>query len=450
MIDFDREYVAGTLRYRLPKLLAVSIYLLWGGFCYSMLAYVLIPTLLPLALNSFGASGALIGLICGSIPAAMNMVMSPALGASSDRLRTRWGRRIPYLAVSVPFVTFFMILVGWTPQITELLHRILPTGMVSFGTLGIVLICIFSVLFQFFNLFVGNVYYWLMPDVLPRCVIGRFFSLVNIVIALAGFVFNYFLLKYARDYAAWVFTLVGILFLVSFLPVCLLVKEGEYPPPPPMSDAHTPWYRRLLQCIVEYCLECFGKAFFVVFFIGTALNQVSTACRNMFNPLFATEELGLNEEQFGHIMGIGSLCSIGAMLLAGYLIDKWHPLRVYILTGFIIIFLNFFGYFFVVDFSTFMVVGILVVIIYSLQNLTGLPMMVALMPEERFGQFASANSLVNCLLMILANYLGGKAVDLWGYRFMFVWDFFFTVLAMAAMGYVYWVWRRNGYRPVRP
>ena len=170
-----------------------------------------------------------------------------------------------------------------------------------------------------------------------------------------------------------------------------------------MSDAHTPWYRRLLQCIVEYCLECFGKAFFVVFFIGTALNQVSTACRNMFNPLFATEELGLNEEQFGHIMGIGSLCSIGAMLLAGYLIDKWHPLRVYILTGFIIIFLNFFGYFFVVDFSTFMIVGILVVIIYSLQNLTGLPMMVALMPEERFGQFASANSLVNCLLMILAN-----------------------------------------------
>ena len=97
-----------------------------------------------------------------------------------------------------------------------------------------------------------------------------------------------------------------------------------------------------------------------------------------------------------------------------------------------------------------MIVGILVVIIYSLQNLTGLPMMVALMPEERFGQFASANSLVNCLLMILANYLGGKAVDLWGYRFMFVWDFFFTVLAMAAMGYVYWVWRRNGYRPVRP
>ncbi|WP_295811483.1 MFS transporter [uncultured Victivallis sp.] len=450
MIDFQKEYSAGTLHYRLPKLLAVCIYLLWGGFCYSMLAYVLIPTLLPLTLTSFGAGGALIGLICGSIPSAMNMVMSPVLGASSDRLRTRWGRRIPYLAVSAPFVTFFMIMVGWTPEIAAWLYRILPEGSFSLAGIGIVLICVGSVLFQFFNLVVGNIYYWLMPDVLPHCVIGRFFSLINVVIALAGFVFNYFLLKYARDYAPWVFTLVGVLFLISFLPVCLLVKEGEYPPLTPMSERKTSWPKRLVQCIIKYCRECFGKTFFLVFFIGTALNQVSTACRNIFNPLFATRELGLSEAQYGHIMGIGSLCSIGAMLLAGYLIDKWHPLRVYILTGFIIIFLNFFGYFFVVDYSTFLVVGILVVIIYSLQNLTGLPMMVALMPEERFGQFASANSLVNCLLMILANYLGGLAIDLWGYRFMFVWDFIFTILAMVAMGYIYCVWRRNGCRPVDP
>lgn len=450
MVDFRQEYTVGTLHYRLPKLLAVCIYLLWGGFFYSMLSYVLIPTLLPLALNRFGAGGALIGLICGSIPAAMNMVMSPVLGASSDRMRSRWGRRIPYLMFSVPFVTVFMVMVGWTPEIAGRLHRTLPGGLISPGGLGIMLICVGSVLFQFFNLIVGNIYYWLMPDVLPHCVIGRFFSLVNVVIALAGFVFNYFLLRYARDYAPWVFTLVGILFLASFLPVCLLVKEGEYPPPPPMSDRKTAWYVRLAQSIARYCSECFGKAFFVVFFTGTALNQVSTACRNMFNPLFATRELGLTEEQFGRIMGIGSLCSIGAMLLAGYLIDKWHPLRVYILTGFIIIFLNIFGYFFVVDYSTFLVVGILVVIIYSLQNLTGLPMMVALMPEERFGQFASANSLVNCLLMILANYLGGVAVDLWGYRFMFIWDFIFTVFAMGAMAYVYLAWRRNGYRPLQP
>ena len=95
MVDFRQEYTVGTLHYRLPKLLAVCIYLLWGGFFYSMLSYVLIPTLLPLALNRFGAGGALIGLICGSIPAAMNMVMSPVLGASSDRMRSRWGRRIP-------------------------------------------------------------------------------------------------------------------------------------------------------------------------------------------------------------------------------------------------------------------------------------------------------------------------------------------------------------------
>ncbi len=442
----EKIYTVGSLSYRLPKLLAVCFYLLWGGFFYSMLAYVLIPTLLPLAMSGFGASGALIGLVCGSIPAAMNMFMSPVLSTSSDRLRSRWGRRIPYLAFSAPFVTFFMILVGWTPEMVELLRTVLGKGLSAeqADTLGVVLICVFSVLFQFFNLFVGNVYYYLLPDVLPRMVIGRFFSLLNVIMALAGFVFNWFLLQYAKTAASWVFTGVGLLFLLSFLPICLLLREGEYPPPAPAAPRSCGMPARMRNWVVRYCQECFSNPFFLLFFIGTGLNQVSTACRNMFNTLFALKELGLSEAQLGRIMGLGSLCSIAAMLGAGYLVDKYHPLRIYMATGAVIVGMNVFGYFFAVDYGSFLVVGVATVLIYSLQNMTGLPMCVALLPKERFGQFASANSIVNCLLMIFANYLGGVAIDGLGYRFMFVWDFVFTILALLLMCQVYRRWKQYG------
>ena len=157
----NKIYEAGTLRYSLPKLLAVCFYLLWGGFFYSMLVYALIPTLLPLTLKNYGATGMLIGLICGSMPQAMNLFLGPVLSTSSDRKRSRWGRRIPYLAFSAPFVVLFMILMGWTPQIVEWLKTSVFTGMEesTTNTLVVGLLAFFAVIFQFFNLFVGNIYY---------------------------------------------------------------------------------------------------------------------------------------------------------------------------------------------------------------------------------------------------------------------------------------------------
>ena len=74
--------------------LALLLTVLYVGSCLAvMLAYVLVPTLLPLTLDSFHAAGALIGLVVGSIPAAMNFVMNPILSTTSDRTRTKWGRR---------------------------------------------------------------------------------------------------------------------------------------------------------------------------------------------------------------------------------------------------------------------------------------------------------------------------------------------------------------------
>ena len=69
-----RRYSAGTLQYSAFGVISVSFWLLWGAFWYEIIEYVLVPTLLPLQYKSFGASGTLMGVMLGSVPALLNFV----------------------------------------------------------------------------------------------------------------------------------------------------------------------------------------------------------------------------------------------------------------------------------------------------------------------------------------------------------------------------------------
>jgi MFS family permease len=270
-------------------------------------------------------------------------------------------------------------------------------------------------------------------------------ALMKLAFALAGFLFNFYLMRYAKDYSHWIYTGIGLLFLLGFCILCLMVKEGQYPEPEVLTKSNDPMLVRALSWLKGYFKDSFGILFFTMLFLGTALHQVSTACRSIFNLLFATKDLGLTEGQFGQIMGIGSLISLAVIFICGMLMNKLKAIRIYIGSGYLIIALNIFGYFFVKDYITFYIVGVLIVIIYSIQNLCNVPMFADLFPKNKFGQFSSANAMINSLLMIVANFGGGLAIDYFGYRFIFIWDTIFTSLATIILLYVYFKWRRNNY-----
>ncbi len=439
-----RRYHVGTLVYSPATLFMVCTWMLWGGLCYNTLAYVLIPTVLPLTLNGFNASNQLIGLIVGSIPAAMNLVMNPIVSTSSDRLRTRWGRRIPFLFVATPFVALFLVLVGWTPQVTAWLVDTPLGASLDPAMLGIVLVCAFSIVFQFFSLIVGSVYCYIFADVVPHQMLGRFMALMQIFSMAGGYFFNKFLLQFVDGSAQWIYTGIAAIYLVSFMGMCLGVKEGQYPPPEAYKVSGDPWAVRVWKVLKIYSKECFGTPFYLMLFIGTALTQVSTVCRGLFNVLFATQELNLTPKQFGDVAGDGALVSIGVLIFSGYLMDKLRPLRIFIGSGIVVIFFNIFGYFFAVDYQSFYWIGLVIIIIYAVQGLCIIPMFAELFPEGKFGQYSSANALVNCFGLIVANWAGGKCIDHFGYRFIFVWDFIFTIIATAALLYVYIEYLRRG------
>ena len=157
----------------------------------------------------------------------------------------------------------------------------------------------------------------------------------------AGIVFQRWILPLAdrREYIPWIFTVVALIYLVSFTAMCLRVKEGAYPPPPPIEK------KGRLAVITTYFKECFSIPYYLILFVALAINTTSNACRIMFNLLFARHDLGLTAGEFGKIMAETSFVMMFAYIPLGYLVDKFHPLRIFIAGGILIIFANIFGFF---------------------------------------------------------------------------------------------------------
>ena len=108
--------------------------------------------------------------------------------------------------------------------------------------------------------------------------------------------------------------------------------------------------------------------------------------------LFAIKELGLTEAQYGYIMGVSALISVGFVLATGYVLDRVSPLLIFMGSGVLVIFLNFFGHFMVHDYNAFFVIGILMAAVYAIQNVSTGICLIQLFPAEKYGQFCSANA----------------------------------------------------------
>ena len=369
----------------------------------------------------------------------MNFIINPIVSTRSDRTRSRWGRRIPYLLFTPPFTALFLILLGWSDQIGAFFYNLLWGDGGSPATFTICLIAFFVICYQGFDLFVGSVFYYIFADVVPQQFIGRFMSLFRIAGTLGGMCFNLLVMPYAKTHMSVIFTVVALIYVLSFTGMCLNVKEGEYPPPPPVKPG-------LKAMVAGYFRDCFSVPFFSILFVGLAFNYVSTVCRNMFNLLFARNDLGLPLAQYGDIMSVNAVISFFLLIPMGFLVDRLHPLRTYIAGAMLVIAANLFGFFFVRDYITFFIVAILIAIVYVIQNASKLPMFVSLLPAASYGQFSSANAMVVSVFLIFANFGGGIFIDFLGYRYIFIWDLLFTTLGLIALLKVYRYWSRSGGR----
>lgn len=451
------RFTIGTLVYSRKGLAALFLWLLWGDFCLTFMEQV-IPSVLPIKLRGLDIPSWMIAAILTSLPTALSTVAAPIISFKSDRCRTRWGRRLPFIVASTPFVALFLGLMAFSPEIGTWFHYFLP-GLTSSPTAGIVLfIAIFMAGYRFFDLANGMLFQYLLNDVVPKDHLSRFYSLFRIVGIIASALYNWFIFRYAGTHMREILVWSGIFYFIGFLIMCFHVKEGEYPPPPPLIEK-----RKGMRASVEtYFRECFSHRLYWYYFLHTACWSIGGA--TALFVVFLNLSLGITLGQHGKILGIGQILTALLLYPAGVLADRIHPMRVmvWVKTGLLLTLpLNMIWLFkswspqtnfYVLIVLTAMTLPLNVMYLAAFS-----PMVMRLLPADRFGQFWSAN----LMLMSLAGIVSGVAVGfffdamrrffpdaVWGqdfcYRFLPIWPLFFFTIGWIFLLLLYRQWKRCG------
>src|SRR5256885_3639472 len=119
----DRRWRAGTLTYTFGGLVALFFWLLWGDFALNLKERS-VPDALKLLLKHFHASDFVLALLVTSLPQAMALIVTPIVSYQSDRLRSRWGRRIPFLFATAPLALLSMVGLAYSPAIGSWLAHV--------------------------------------------------------------------------------------------------------------------------------------------------------------------------------------------------------------------------------------------------------------------------------------------------------------------------------------
>ena len=431
-----KEYTCGTLNYTVKGVIVLFCWLLWGDFCLTLFELVR-PTIVPLILKMHKANNLTIGLLCGTIPSLLNFIVNPIISTSSDRTRTRWGRRIPYLLFAVPFVAMFLILLGYSDVIGTALAKMVSGSEASPEKYIIAVVSFFSVGFCFFDLFAGCVYYYLFSDVVPPPLMGKFMGFFRMAGSAGGLAFSLLAMPYILTHMTLICVIVSLIYVFGFGGMCLKVREGEYPPPQPIGEG-------MVSKVRTYFKECFSIPFYLLCFLAFGLNYASTVCRSLFGILQSMEVVKLTTAQIGHFGAINGVLGICLSVPIGFLVDKFHPLRIYMAAAWLIVITNVFAFFFCYTYYTALLFSILLCVVYVLQSSSTLPLVIRLFPKDKFGQFSSANALCKSIMLIVCNAVGGWFIDLLGYQYLFVWDFMFTLVTVLIFHWIYFQWKKLG------
>ena len=462
-LPLHKVYHCGTLTYTRIGLASLFIWLLWGDFCYTLMETV-VPSIIPLMLKNLDCKNWIMGIIITAIPNFMSMTVSPYIGVKSDRCRTRWGRRIPFIAASMPFLTVSLLLLGWSREIAAWLHVTVPilNGMAP-SMLAIVMIAVFMVLFQFFNQFLNAGFWSLFNDVVPPTHLARFAGAFKMVGTATGAFFSFFLFEYANTHSHEIFAGSAILYVAGFVAMLSMVREGSYPP----LDEHQLKKNSRWQATKDFFKESFHERLYQLIFISGGVLAFAGVAWGF--QVFFLLEMKMTLSEIGKYNAIIAVAAFVATYFAAVFVDRWHPLRVY---TYVVIFsltgpmMNWVWLFIDIPGRVFFWLSLAAQLLYAFMNaLAGaclMPLQMRLFPNSRYGQFGAAQGMIRSFCTIVAGMAVGGFFDLihyifsisgctglaagngYCYRFYFVWSSLACLINFVLIAWAYRRWNQLG------
>ena len=434
-LDRPSTFRAGTLEYTKGALLLLFFWLLWGDFCQTLMEQVA-PQLVPLLLKDNGAGNKEIAFLMATFGSILATVGVPIISTWSDNLRTRYGRRRPFLLLATPPTAVSLAVMPFIPDFTLwLLGHSWAAKILSYSPVApvILLLGVVVIGYTIFNMFIMSIFFYFFVDVVPEVYFSRFLALFRVVSTIAVFLFNFFLFGLAETHMKEIFVGLALLYLVFYMVATWKVKEGDYGPPQPKES--------LPKTIASYFRVCFRDPYFLWIFAMSVVYQTGNAS-NMFQIFFFRDELGLDLDTIGKMRAWPSLVCVALAYWCGSLADRFHPVRMLPWALLIWAGANLVA-FFAIHGQWSMLIGLSLISVAGffggICQSASLPQ---LFPKNQYGQFSSANALVQSFASIFTSMLVGIAFDqLPSYRLCFLWTAFFFAASAFLAWRVYRNWR---------
>lgn len=406
----------GTLTYTTGALVVLFCWMLWGDFAWQLKERAA-PPVVQLMLRKFQASDFLTGLFLLSLPAAVTVLLAPIISYRSDRHRGRWGRRIPYLLITSPIATAAMCGLAFSPWIGTWIHTEMGWAPDKLNLTIITVLGLSWTLFEFATVAANAVFGGLINDVVPHELIGRFFGMFRAVSLFTGMLFNYFLIGHAKEYFMPILSGIGILYGVGVVLMCLMVKEGDYPPPEPVQDGKG---GHLLAAIKSYGRDCFSHAYYWWVFAAMALSAMCFVPINLFS-VYAAESFGMTMTTYGRYIVVTYACSLVLAYPLGWMADRFHATRMGIGALAVYGIIMGAGYFWISGPETFGAVFFAHVVLSGCYFTGTAALGQMLFPKLKFAQFAAAGGILLSVCNVAFGPILGVLLDLLGhdYRYTF-------------------------------
>lgn len=429
----EKLWRVGTLTYTTSALVVLFFWLLSGDFAWSIRERS-VSSVVQILLVKFDASDLLNGILLGSLPAAIAMLVGPVVCYKSDRHRGPWGRRIPFLLLPTPFAVLAILGFAFSPMIGEWIDRSLGDASPGVNSCVLALFCIFWTVFEIAAITANSVFGALINDVVPDEVLGRFFSAFRAVALGVGILFNYWMLGKAETEYVWIFIFVALVYGVGFTAMCLKVKEGTYPPPPSAEEEPS----GILSSVGSYFRESFGNPYYLWFFAAMSVAAMAFQPVNLFG-IFYAKHVGLSVDLYGKCLAATYVISLILAYPIGSLVDRLHPIRMGLIALLLYAIVAVLGAVYAGDRVGFAVMFVAHGVIAGTFFTATASIGQRLLPKKRFAQYASAMGIVVCLGSLIIGPLTGVILNFvhQDYRYTFLLGAILVMIAFLLLQLVY-------------
>lgn len=381
------------------KLNYKKTFLLGFGFFAISIMWSVYNSFMPKILSNFITSTTIIGFIM-TFDNYFAIIIQPTVGAFSDRINTKFGKRMPFIMIGMPLAFVFIILLAnYTGLWTLILFLVLTNLSMSIFRSPVIS---------------------LMPDITHRENRSRSNGIINFMGGV-GAVIAYFIGSKLWDMnEKYPFYLAAALMLISFIVLFLFIKEKrdviEYEKGEKKvgvleglrATLRARNVRNLLFGICSWFIAYQGiEAFFTLYgenYLGleTSAASFSFTFISLSFLVFAIPA-GIVGTKLGKkkTISFGVLGLMLCFLVIAFLKDIWMIRGVFVICGFF----------------------------WSMININSYPLVTDMAPKGQIGIFTGMYYLFSSIAAIVSPPLLGLIIDLTSYKYMFFYGTIFLIIA---------------------